>query len=372
MSRLLGKKQDQKAGGVSAFCLYASFATGLLFMILLLLFQAPVLKLLGANSDSYVYASDYYTWIAIGTPFIIFSMIPNNQLRAEGLASFGMWGAIAGSVANIILDPLLIFGLHMGAAGAALATTLSNFLSCMLYVVIIRKKCRIMTLSFGQSRISGSYIGEILRIGIPASVTNIMFSLSMLAGNRALEPFGNESIAAMGIAMKINMVSSMTLVGFAFGGLPLLGYCYGAGNRPRFLQTLRFAYLLEAGLGLCFAVSLFFSAPGLLRFFISDHQVVDIGIRILRFMQISSLLAGISLVTICTCQAAGHALGTLTISLCRQGIIYFIMLTVLRLWIGFDGILLAQPASDLITGILSLCIVYGIVKKWKPIRPASS
>ena len=129
MSRLLGNKKDGEAGGVSAFCLYAAFGTGLLFMAAMLLFRDPILRLLGANEASFPHASAYFTWIALGTPFIIFSMIPNNQLRSEGLSSLGMWGAAAGSVANILLDPLFIFTFGMGAAGAALATSLSNLLS---------------------------------------------------------------------------------------------------------------------------------------------------------------------------------------------------------------------------------------------------
>ena len=365
MSRLLGRKEDQKASQVSAFCLYIAFATGLAFMAAMLLFREPILRLLGANDQSWSHASDYYTWIALGTPFIIFSMIPNNQLRTEGLASLGMWGAIAGSVANILLDPLLIFVFNMGAAGAALATSLSNVLSCALYVLFIRKKCGVVTVDFRKARLAAGYTGEILRIGIPASVTNIMHSLSMTITNRALEPFGNERIAAMGIAMKINMICLMTLIGFAFGGQPLFGYCYGSRNSQRFRRTLRFAYLLEAGLGAGFALVLFFTAPFLMQRFMDDMTVVEAGAEMLRFMQISSLLVGLPLVTTCVCQAVGHASGALVLSLSRQGILFVAAIYVLTACLGFTGILLAQPAADLLTGILACVIIAGILKKQK-------
>lgn len=363
MSRLLGKKEDQEAGHVSAFCMYAAFGTGLVFMALMLVFQRPILRLLGANDASLPHASAYFTWIALGTPFIILSMIPNNQLRSEGLASLGMWGAIAGSVANIALDPLFIFTFHMGAAGAALATFLSNLLSCALYVLMIRKKCRVVNVDPAQARQAGRYIGEILRIGIPASITNIMSSLSMTITNRALVPYGNVSIAAMGIAMKINMLCLMTLIGFAFGGQPLFGYCFGSRNGPRFRKTLRFAYLLEAGIGLCFAATLFFGAPFLMRRFLDDAQVIEVGIRMLRFMQLSSLLVGVPLVTTCVCQAVGHASGALILSLSRQGILFVVTMLALSAWLGFTGILLAQPAADFLTGLVSAVILSGILKK---------
>ena len=363
ISRLLGQKKDDDAGEVSSFCLYAAFGTGLVFMALLLLFQTPILQMLGANDESMPHASAYYFWIAVGTPFIILSMIPNNQLRTEGLASLGMWGAVAGTVANIALDPLFIFTLKMGAAGAAIATSLSNALSCVLYVIIIRKKCRVINMDIKKCRNAGRFTSQILRIGIPASVTNIMSSLSMMLINHKLEPFGNDRIAAMGIAMKVNMICLMTLIGFAFGGQPLFGYCYGNKDSVRFRKTLKFAYMLEVGLGLFFAVSLFLSAPFLMQRFLDDPGVIKNGVLMLRFMQISSLLVGVSLVATCVCQAVGHASGALILSLSRQGIVFFITITALSAMFGFTGILLAQPASDLITGIISIVIISGILKR---------
>ena len=363
ISRLLGDRRDEKAGDVSAFCMYAAFGTGLVFMALMLAFQGPVLRLLGANDASVPYASAYYTWIAVGTPFIILSMIPSNQLRSEGLSSLGMWGSVAGTVANIILDPLLIFTLKMGAAGAALATSLSNALSCGLYVLIIQRKCQVVNVNAQRARRALGDVSGILRIGIPASVTNIMSSLCMTVTNRALEPYGNARIAAMGIAMKINMICLMTLIGFAFGGQPLFGYCYGNKNSRRFRQTLRFAYLFEAGVGICFAVLLYGLSPLLMRAFISDAEVVSAGSQMLRFMQISSVLVGVTLVTTCVCQAVGHASGALILSLSRQGILFYITIALLPAWMGFTGILLAQPAADFLSGILAFFIIRGILSK---------
>ena len=336
-------------------------------MLIMLVFRTPILLLLGANEASLKHASDYYTWIALGIPFIVFSMIPNNQLRTEGLASFGMWGAVAGSVANIILDPIFIFVLNMGAGGAALATSLSNVLSCILYILIIRKKCKVMTININVARKGVSRVAEVLRIGIPASVTNIMNSLCMMITNRALEPFGNERIAAMGISMKINMICLMTLIGFAIGGQPLFGYTYGSRDTLRFRKTLRFAYIFELLIGSLFAVSLYVLAPFLMKSFMDETEVVNAGISMLRFMQISSVLIGFSLVTTCVCQAVGNASGALILSLSRQGIVFWITITVLTRLLGFNGILLAQPTADLITGIISCFIIYGILKKFKEI-----
>ncbi len=367
ISRLLGEKEEDGARSVSAFCLYLSFGIGLLFMILMLLFHNPILRLLGANDASWIHASSYYIWISFGTPFIIFSMIPNNQLRTEGLAAYGMWGAMAGTISNIILDPIFIFILKMGASGAALATSVSNVISCTLYLLIIKKKCHVITLDIRKALLIGNKIKEIFRIGIPASVTNIMFSLSMLLTNRALIEYGNDSIAAMGIAMKINMISQMTIIGFAFGGQPLFGYSYGSKNERRFKKSLCFSYMLELGLGVFFATILYVSAPFLMQSFIKHAQVINSGIVMLRYMQISSVLVGFSLVTTCVCQSVGHASGALLLSLSRQGILFWISLAMLRSLIGFHGVILAQPFSDLLTGAISCIIIFDILKKMKTI-----
>ena len=363
ISRLLGEHKDDEAGGVSAFCLMSAFITGIVFMLVMLIFRNPILLALGANEASMPHASAYYTWIALGTPFIIFQMIPNNQLRTEGLAKLGMWAAMAGSVANMILDPIFIFGLGMGAAGAALATSLSNVLNCVLYILIIKKKCNVISLDIKRALTSTGRVGEVLRIGIPASVTNIMNSLAMLVTNRALEPYGNECIAAMGIAFKINMISLMTLIGFAFGGQPLFGYSYGNKDKERFKSTLKFAYLFEAGIGAVFALILFFAAPFLVRFFMSDPIVVDAGTSMIRYMQISSILVGVPLVSTCVCQAVGNASGSLILSLSRQGILFLVAIFILSMLLGFNGILLAQPAADFMTGVVAIFIVSNVLQK---------
>ncbi len=363
ISRLLGKKQDAEAGSVSAFCLYTALGTGLVLMAVLLVFRMPILRLLGANEASLPHAAAYFTWIAAGIPFIVLSMIPNNHLRTEGLATLGMWAAIAGSVANILLDPLLIFACNMGAAGAALATSLSNVLACALYALIIRRKCRVLTLDVRRARVPRGRVGGVLRIGIPASVTNIMFSLSVMLTNRALEAHGNAAIAAMGIAMKINMVCSMTLIGFAFGAQPLFGYNYGSRNMRRFRDALRFACLFEAALGAAFALALFPAAPLLMRAFMEDPDVVEKGTAILRFMQLSSLLMGFPLVTVCVCQAVGYAPGALALSLSRQGIFFAAALAALTAWFGLTGIFLAQPAADFLAGLLALAILLRVLRR---------
>ena len=357
ISRLLGQRRDAEAGDVSSLCAYAALGCGALFMALLLAFEGPILRLLGATEETLPHASAYYRYIALGTPFIVFSMIPNNQLRAEGLASVGMWGAIIGSAVNVTLDPLFIFTLKMGAAGAALATSISNLLTCAIYTWAILKRCKVLTLQPGRARGAVRAVGTILSVGVPASVTNIMSSLSIMLTNRFLLPYGSDKIAAMGIAMKVNMIAQMVLIGFAFGGQPLFGYAYGAKDRARFHGAVRFAFGLQLALGAVFGAALAIAARPLMNAFVADEAVVAAGAEMLRYMQAGVLFMGVALVATSLCQSVGSGAGALILSVSRQGVLFVAMLAALPAVFGYAGILLAQPAANALTAALALVIL---------------
>lgn len=148
----------------------------MLVTILLLLLKTPVLHLLGATDETIWYAGQYYQYLALGAPFIIVALTPSNLIRTEGLALQSMAATILGAVVNIILDPVFIFGLNMGAGGAAIATVIGNAASVVLLVYFVRTKSRKLTVSPKNIKISGAAVASILAIGIPASVTNIMQS----------------------------------------------------------------------------------------------------------------------------------------------------------------------------------------------------
>ena len=261
ISRLLGEKKDNEAKKTCAFCIWISLVFGLCISAILLLFRTQILGLLGVGKDTYQYANAYYTWIAIGAVSIIFSMVPSNILRTEGLAVQSMAGSIIGSIVNIIFDPIFIFGLNQGAAGAAMATVLGNIIADIYYVYAVMKKSKRLTCSPSHMKVTGRRIRDILMIGIPASITNIMQTFMMVMTNNFLLTYGTDKVAAMGIALKVNMITALVLVGFAFGGQPLVGYNYGAKNEKRLKNILKFAYLFEMGLGLLFTI--FMSTPGL-------------------------------------------------------------------------------------------------------------
>lgn len=363
ISRLLGEKKEEEAKKTCAFCIWASLVFGICVSLILFVFKTQILELLGVTKATYEYSNAYYTWIAIGAVSIIFSMVPSNILRTEGLAVQSMAGSIIGSIVNIIFDPIFIFGLNQGAAGAAMATVLGNVIADIYYVYAVIKKSKRLTCSPSYIKISGRRIRDILMIGIPASITNIMQTFMMVVTNNFLLPYGTDKIAAMGIALKVNMITALVLVGFAFGGQPLVGYNYGAKNEKRLKEILRFAYLFEMGLGLLFTIIMCVFAPQIIKVFMDKPDIIANGAMMLRFQQIGMTFMAVTLISTCVCQAVGNAGGAFVLSISRQGVIYVLALLIMSNVFGYTGVLISQACSDVVTALIAAGIMLKIMKK---------
>ena len=357
ISRLFGERRDEEAKRASAFCLWAAIGFGIFVTIVLLVFRTPILKLLGTDAATFEYAGEYYTWIAVGAASIILGLVPSNILRTEGLATQAMAGSILGSIVNIILDPVFIFGLGQGAAGAAMATVIGNVIADVYYIYVMNKKAKRLSVSLKEIKIPGTMIRDILVIGIPASITNLMQSIMIMITNHYLIAYGTDKVAAMGIALKANMISAFILVGFAFGGQPLVGYNYGAKNQKRLKEILRFAYLFEAGLALAFTILISIFAPFIIKIFMNQSDIITNGAMMLRFQQFSMVFMAITLVSTCVCQSVGSAAGALILSISRQGVVYAALLIVLKSVFGYTGILATQACADVVTALIAAEII---------------
>lgn len=357
ISRLFGEKREEEAKRASAFCLWAAIGFGIFVTIVLLVFRTPILKLLGTDAATFEYAGEYYTWIAVGAASIILGLVPSNILRTEGLAMQAMAGSILGSIVNIILDPVFIFGLGQGAAGAAMATVIGNVIADVYYIYVMNKKEKRLSVSLKEIKIPGTMIRDILVIGIPASITNLMQSIMIMITNHYLIAYGTDKVAAMGIALKANMISAFILVGFAFGGQPLVGYNYGARNKKRLKEILRFAYLFEAGLALVFTISISVFAPAIIKIFMNQSDIITNGAMMLRFQQLGMVFMAVTLVSTCVCQSVGSAAGAFALSISRQGVLYAISLMVLNAIFGYTGIIATQACADVLTAVIALAII---------------
>lgn len=356
ISRLFGKGKDKEAKNVSGFCLYSAIICGLIITILMFLFKPLIFNFLGVNKDTLNYANDYYNTIVLGSTFIIISLTPSNIIRTEGLATLSMIGTVSGSILNIILDPIFIFQFHMGAKGVALASILGYIFTDILLLYFTKYKSNRLTTSYKETKITKKEIQDIFTIGIPASITNLMSSIGVALTNRYLVVYGNENVAAMGIALKINMIILLVMVGFAFGAQPLLGFNYGAKNTKRLNQFIKFDILVEVIFALITAILLIIFAPQMIQIFMNDSQIIQAGAKMLRLLVLSSPCVGIILVFTTLFQSEGKALPALILSISRQGFIYALCIFLLSKLLAYNGILISQAFSDLLTAILAIAL----------------
>lgn len=356
ISRLFGEHRYEEGRRVSGYCFYAAFFFGLVVMLILFFGQTPFLRLLGADQATWKYAREYYLVIAAGAPFIIFFFAPVNILRTEGLAMESMKASVIGTVINIVLNPFFIFTCGLGAAGSALATVLGNVIGDGLMLYYIHTKSQHLTLSIKETKISRQLKKEIYAIGIPASVTNLMATFAMAMTNRYLITYGATSVAAMGIALKISMVINMVFAGFAFGAQPLIGYTYGAKDAKRFRAVIKLDLLVVCGFALVMTVVLWLLAPVVVRWFMTNPVVITHGTRMVRWLVSSATFAGLVLVFTTMFQSMGKALPAFLLSFSRQGLIFFLALTILAPTLGYTGILASQLLADLVTAGLAILL----------------
>lgn len=358
ISRLLGQKDSQAVRCVSSFSFYVSIIVGAVIGIAMIVSRTPLLYLLGADSETFFHASRYYAYLAIGAPFIVASFIHTNLLRAEGMSKEAMIGTVGGAVVNIILDPIFITAFGMGAAGAAIATVLGYIFSDVYCLIAVVGKSRYLSIRMAEFKITRVNLQQILGVGVSAALTNIMQSVSMILTNQFLLPYGNDKIAAMGIAVKISMIAMLVLVGFAFGGQPLFGYFYGASDMDSLKKLIGFCVKFISMLSAILTIAVYVEAPVLMGALIDNQSVIEYGTIMLRLQVISMFFVGIILLITIVFQSTGCVTSSLLLSVGRQGIVFIIVLTLASAMGGYNGILMTQAISDTITAVLAAALFY--------------
>ena len=319
----------------------------------MMLFKTQILEMLGADSDTIAYASQYYTFIVHGCTFIIFSMVPINLMRTVGHPNASMIASILGAVINIILDPIFIFALGLGAAGAAIATIIGYICSSAFAVYYVGSKCEGLSMKLSDFGLEKGEVGKILAVGLPASVTNFTQTLGLALTNRNLSVYGSDKVATMNVVIKVVYIVMLVAIGLAFGGQPLIGYVYGSGNKERLKKVLAFAYKIVPGTALVMAAVVAILSRPIVMFFFKEENLIKMGTLMLRLQMPGMVLMGVGLVTICTFQSMGKGLPALLLSICRQGVVYAAVITILSYAFGYMGVISSQFVSDIFSVIIA-------------------
>lgn len=357
ISRMLGEGNEEKARQTSSFCFWTGLVIGILSMILIWIFVRPICRMIGASEDTAGYASQYLSIVSAGIPFLILSNSFSNIIRAEGNAGVAMKGMVFGNLLNIVLDPILILGLHWNVAGAAIATTLSNVISALFYIRHLLSKKSILSLRPKEYRVRGGIAAGVFAIGIPASLNSILMSTSNILVNNMMAGYGDMAVAGLGVAMKVNMIVVMLLIGLGTGIQPLLGYCYGAGNGKRYMEVLRFSLCLAFGMSVVMTIICYLGAGPLVTAFLDNADAFGFGMSFSRIYILSGPVMGILFVLINAIQATGAALPALVLSVSRQGLLYIpILFAFHRILQSAQTLALAQPVTDYLSTVLALVL----------------
>ena len=354
ISRLLGQNDRERTERVSSFCFYISIATGAVLAVLMLLFRVPMLHLLGASAEAYPHAEAYCTVLAIGAPLTVLRFIHSNLVRCEGMATESMIGSMLGTVLNIVLDPILISVLGWGATGAAVATIVGYLCSDVYFLWLLHRKSRCLSVKLSQCRVSAGELQQIMGVGVTAALSNLMQSLVVIVMNQFLLPYGNDKIAAMGIAMKVAMIAQMLLVGFAFGGVPIFGYLYGAGLRGMMKKLIRFCLCFMTALALLLTALVCLNATGWMKIFVEDAGIIATGAEMLRWQACTAAFACVVMLLTVLFQATGKIVPAFVLSLSRQGVVFLVVLVVCVKLFQYQGVLMAQAVADVLSAALAL------------------
>ena len=366
ISRSLGNRDEERAGVFAATAFYTAAIIGTAILVFGTLFSRQLVFFLGATQTIAPYAQDYARYILIGAPFMMTSFVMNNILRSQGNAVFAMVGITVGGILNMILDPLLIFGLNMGISGAAIATMVSQMISfaILLYQCNARPDC--IKIQLSKFRPSGKVYGQILHAGLPSFCRQGLASAAAVILNFAAGPYGDAAIAAMSIVTRFMMFINSSLIGFGQGFQPVAGYNFGAKRYDRVRGATYFTILVGTVLMSVLAAAGFLAAPGALALFRRDDaEVIAIGALALRAQCVVLPLFGVSTVTNMLLQVTGQSGQATFLSLCRQGIFFVPFILLLPQLIGLLGVQLAQPAADLCTFAVTLPFLLSFLRRLK-------
>ena len=370
ISRLLGHGNREIADKVASTALYGGLLAGAVLITFSILFLNPVLRLLGATDSILPYAVTYAEIYIISCIFNEFNVTMNNIATSEGSAKTTMLALLTGAVINIVLDPLFIYAFHLGVAGAALATAVSQAVSTSIYLFYIFGKKSVFHFRIRDCSFTKDIMAEIFKIGIPTLAFQLLTSLSISLTNNAAGNYGDSAIAGMGVVTRLISMGSLSVFGFIKGFQPIAGYSYGAKKFDRLFEAIKTSLIFSTAFCMAFGLILALFPEAIVSLFTkSDGEMIRIGAAALRANGFSIIFFGASTVYSSLFLALGKAKEGFLLGSLRQGIC-FIPLILPPIW-GLNGILYAAPLADVLTAMVTVFMAISLHKKLNKMRSHS-
>lgn len=359
ISRALGANRPEYAKKVSSFCVWTGIGIGLISMAVIFLFMDPICRSIGTSDDTIEYTRQYLGTVSLCAPLVIFNVVLSNVIRAEGKPNVAMAGMLIGNIVNCVLDPLMILTFGWDVYGAAIATVIGNVCGAVYYLIFILRKKSMLSFNIRDYSAREKICTGVLAIGVPASLSNLLMSLSHIISNGMMAEFGDLAVAGSGVAIKINLVVVMLLIGFGMGVQPILGYCYGAKNEARFKSVIRFSVVFVTVMGTVLSALCYWGADLLVSLFLENPVAMDFGVRFARLILLSGPVLGVMFIMIYAVLALGSGVASLVMSVSRQGLIYIpLLFVIMAIFHTADWIIGAQVVTDYLSAILCVVVYF--------------
>ena len=362
-ARLLGARDERQASRVASAGILCSFGFGVLMSLATFPFLDSIILRLGSTETIAPYARQYLTYILIAAPAMTGGYTLNNLLRYEGKASLGMIGLMTGAVLNIALDPLLMFVLNLGIAGAAIATAFSQIVSFFLLLSMFLRHKTTIRLSARDAALQPKSVGNIIATGLPSMLRQVLNSVATILLNSSAAVYGDEAVAAMSIVSRVSFFVFALALGIGQGFQPICSFNFGAGKYARLRSAFRVTLIMAESVLIVFsAVGLLFSND-LIAVFRNDPRVIEIGTRALRLQLVTLLFLPFTMAVEMLYQSTGHRLGASLLSSARSGLFFIPALLILSSLRGLAGIQEAQPLAYVAAFPLSLLFAAHFMKQ---------
>lgn len=364
LSRLLGRGEKESADQVASTALYSSVSIGVIIILLTTLFMEPILTMLGATETILPYALTYARIYVISCVFNVFNVTMNNIVSSEGAAKTTMCALLLGAVLNTVLDPIFIYTLNLGVAGAAIATAISQMVSTLVYLIYVFRKKSAFSFCIKQFVPAKEIMTEILKIGIPTLTFQILTSLSIALINRAANSYGDAVIAGMGAVTRITSMGTLIVFGFLKGFQPIAGFSYGAKKFNRLREAIKISTLWSTifcvVVGFLVAI---FSKQIISQFTTGNEEMILVGQKSLIVNGFSFFLFGFYTVYSSLFLALGKGAAGFFLGACRQGICFIPIILLLPTVWGINGIMYAQPIADILSAAITVCMAVKLHKE---------
>ncbi|MCK1546173.1 MATE family efflux transporter [Bradyrhizobium sp. 179] len=357
ISRHLGAGNALEAGRGASTALTLAAPIGITITIALLINLRSIFVVLGATPSILPMAVDYATILLPGAVMMLLSIVSGFIARAEGNTRFSMWTTLSAFILNAVLDPIFIFLLGLGLRGAALATLLSELAAISFYIAYFAKRLGTVLVRTSQISLRVDRIRQLALIGAPATTTSILTALAGMFLYGAAARFGDEFIAAVGIAARILTIGALPITGFCIGSQAVLGFGWGARDFARVMKVAKFMVSITVAISVAYSAAVIVFARPLVRLFSDNDKVTDIAVSTCIVFHLFFGLYGIQRVVTTMLQAVGRARLSAVVSFARQGYLFIPAVLLFPVISGFSGVLASQAIAELGAGMIALYVM---------------